>query len=383
MRDYIPFGKPNFSEEEIQEVTRVLKSGWIGMGSETISFENELKDYFDVSNVVCVNSCTSALYLSLLALGVKSGDEVICPSYTWCSTANAALYLGAKPVFCDIDPNSYCITPESVSDKITDKTKAVIPVHMGGIAADIDGISEVMPKKCHIIEDAAHAIGSKFPNDLPVGSSGNLTCFSFYANKNLSTGEGGAIALNDNKIAEKLRSFRLHGLSSDAWNRFIDPKSKIVPEIHELGFKMNYTDLNASIGRVQLRRLGELFNRRAEIADYYVDIIQKLPYHVKIQKNILSPGHAKHLFLIELPLDDIEITRDEFVLKMRDFGIGASIHYLPLHMMDYYKGIDNCKLVKTENLYERVMTLPISASMTIKDAEYVMEVFSKIMEGTI
>lgn len=383
MANYIPFGKPNFSDEEISAVTRVLKSGWIGMGSETISFEMDLQKFFGCDHVVCVNSCTSALHLSLLVLGVKQGDEVIVPSYTWCSTANAAIYLGAKPVFCDVDPESYCITPELVAEKITGRTKAVVPVHMGGLAADIDGISEILPEGCHIVEDAAHAVGTTFPDGRRVGSSGNLTCFSFYANKNLSTGEGGAIALNNELDAEKLRSLRLHGLSSDAWNRFIDPKSKIVPEISGLGFKMNYTDLNAAIGRVQLERQNEFAKIRQMIAEYYVDRLKELPVSIHVQKDVLKKGHAKHLFLVELPNEKMKITRDEVVLKMRDLGIGASIHYLPLHMMDYYKNLGDCSLPNTEKLYNNILTLPISASMTLDDARQVMDVFEAVLRGSI
>ncbi|MFM9912014.1 MAG: DegT/DnrJ/EryC1/StrS family aminotransferase, partial [Methylophilaceae bacterium] len=218
--DYLPFGKPNFSQVEIDAVTKVVRSGWIGMGPETIAFEKELEAFVEAPYVVTVNSCTSALFLSLLVSGVGPDDEVICPSLTWCSTANVALYLGARIVFCDVDIDTLCVTVDSILEKITPRTKAVMVVHMGGLAVDVAALRKKIPAHIEIIEDAAHAIGAKYPNGKPVGSSGNLTCFSFYANKNLSTGEGGAVALHDEGKAERLRSLRQHGLSSDAWKRF-------------------------------------------------------------------------------------------------------------------------------------------------------------------
>jgi perosamine synthetase len=232
-KEYLPFGKPNFSEKEIAAMTRVLRSGWIGMGPEVIAFEKELSKSIGAPYVVTVNSCTSALFLSLLVLGVGPGDEVICPSLTWCSTANVALYLGAKPIFCDIDLETLCVTPEAVLKKVSPKTKAVIAVHFGGLAAEIDPLRAVLPPNIHIVEDAAHALGAKFANGKPVGSSGNLSCFSFYANKNLSTGEGGAIALFDENLAERLRTLRQHGLDSDAWKRFSEPRTLLAGQLKE------------------------------------------------------------------------------------------------------------------------------------------------------
>ena len=194
---YLPFGKPDFGPEEIKAVTDVLESGWVGMGKETKSFEQELATYVHANSVVTVNSCTSALFLSLMIEGITSGDEVIVPTLTWCSSANAAMYLGATPVFCDVDPDTLNLTPETVLPHITDKTRAVVVVHYGGLAVDITSLRKALPQRIKIIEDAAHAIGATYPDGSPVGSSGALTCFSFYANKNLSTAEGGAIALND------------------------------------------------------------------------------------------------------------------------------------------------------------------------------------------
>jgi perosamine synthetase len=376
------FGKPNFSEQEIAAVTRVLKSGWVGMGPETIKFEEELRAFLHAKNVVTVNSCTSALYLSLLVSGIKKGDEVIVPSFTWCSTVNVVEYLGAKVVFCDIEPDTYNISPATVHAKLTRNTKAVIPVHMGGLAVDIRKLRSELPEHVRIIEDAAHALGSRYNNGMPVGSSGNLTCFSFYANKNLSTAEGGAIAVPDKKIAERLRSLRLHGLSSNAWKRFKDSTIKsFTPVMMELGYKMNYTDLQAAIGRVQLARQAEFRKIRMEIAKYYIERLCKLNIQIPAQSGILEPYHSRHLFLIELPVEKIGKSRDEVVAGMRGQNIGASVHYKPVHQMPYYSKKGKCYLQITDRIAERVMTLPIGTDMNLLDAKETMDVFEQIVFG--
>lgn len=378
-KEYLPFGKPNFSDEEIKAVSRTLLAGWVGMGQETIKFEEELSSYLDVPHVVTVNSCTSALFLSLSIHGIGPGDEVICPSLTWCSTANAALFLGAKPVFCDVDPDTLCITSESVSEKLTERTRAVIIVHFGGLAADVERIHSILPPDVVIVEDAAHALGTKFPNTKAVGTSGNLTCFSFYANKNLSTAEGGAIALFNEEQAEHLRSLRQHAMASNAWNRFVQPKSMIYSILAELGYKMNYTDLQASIGRVQLKRQPEFQAKRLEIANLYYQELSFLEPYIRFQHDITHPYHARHLFTVVLPVDKMSITRDEFLLKLRSMNIGASVHYAPLHTMPLYGFANHSGLIHTERIGESILTLPISASMSLDDARYVTEKFIELL----
>jgi dTDP-4-amino-4,6-dideoxygalactose transaminase len=378
--EYLTFGKPDFSGGEIDAITRVMQSGWVGMGSETIEFEQELAAYLNIPHVITVNSCTSALMLSLLASGVGPGDEVICPSLTWCSSANAALYLGAKPVFCDIDPTTLCLTEKSVMDKITEKTKAIVVVHFGGLAVDVRKLRLLIPHGINIIEDAAHAIGSLYSDETPVGSSGNLTCFSFYANKNLSTGEGGAISVADTGVADRLRSLRQHGLVADAWKRFIHPKSMLSADILELGYKMNYTDLQASIGRVQLKRQPEFHERRLSIAKIYYEELAGREHGMEFQSDILSDGHARHLFVVKLPLEKLCINRNDFVLALRDRHVGATIHYTPLHLMKFYSEMrDQPLLPNTENIFECILTLPISASITVNQARYIVSQFNSLV----
>lgn len=342
------------------------------MGPETIAFEAELSSFLDAPQVVTVNSCTSALFLALLVQGVGPGDEVICPSLTWCATANAALYLGATPVFCDIDPNTMCVTAATVSAKLTPKTRAVMVVHYGGLAADVRAIRAAIPPNVAIVEDAAHALGAKFADGRPVGSSGNLTCFSFYANKNLSTGDGGAIALFDANLAARVRRLRQSGLDSDAWKRYSHPMTALLPGLAELGYKMNYTDLQAAIGRVQLKRQPEFQARRFAIARRYSDSLGKLAPAIGFQSGILGKDHARHLFVVTLPVEGMRMSRDDFILKLRERNVGGSIHYAPLHSMPLYHGAIAKALPVTERLSVRNITLPIGPRMNVQDADYVV-----------
>lgn len=372
-KDYLPFGKPNFSEEEVSAVARVLRSGWVGMGPETLAFEHELAEYLGVPHVVTVNSCTSALFLSLLVSGVGPGDEVMCPSLTWCSTANSALYLGARPVFTDVDPDTLCVTPELVRAKLTARTKAVLVVHFGGLAVDVTAIRNVLPEGIAIIEDAAHAFGARFSDGTRVGASGDLTCFSFYANKNLSTGEGGAIALSDQETAGHLRSLRQHGLPLNAWQRFMNAQTLLLSNpLTELGYKMNYTDLQASIGRVQLSRQKEFDVRRLEIARCYLKGLEDFAPALHFQTHCVHPHHARHLFVIQLPAKGLPCDRNEVLLRLREKNVGATIHYSPLHLMPLYGKGGSCGLEVTERVVKSLITLPLSSSMTVEDAEYVV-----------
>jgi dTDP-4-amino-4,6-dideoxygalactose transaminase len=372
---FLPFGAPNFSDEEIAAVTRVLRSGWVGQGPETIAFEKELATFVGANHVIAVNSCTSALFLSLKALGIGPGDEVIVPSLTWCSTVNAVLYAGATPVFCDVEADTLSASPATISAVLTDKTKAVIFVHYGGLAADMTALREVLPPTVAIVEDAAHALGATYPNGEPVGSSGNLTCFSFYANKNLSTGDGGAVAVNVPALAERLRLISHQGLQSDAWKRFTHPLAALTPGIAELGYKMNFTDLLAAIGRVQLKRQIEFHERRVGLARRYKERLEGAETGIRMQKHLAEAQHAHHLFVIRLPVAEMEIGRNELLLELRARNIGASIHYTPLHTLPLYQPYVRGSLPVTEALMADIMTLPFGVSISDEDADYVLEQF--------
>lgn len=379
-KDYIPFGRPNFSAAEIAASTRVLRSGWIGMGPETIAFENELAVALGARQVVAVNSCTSALFLSLVACGIKSGDEVICPSLTWCSTANAILYAGAKPIFCDVDPNSLCLTPATVAACITRRTRAIIPVHFGGNIIDVAELRQSLPRTMSIIEDAAHGLGGRYPSGGPAGSSGNLSCFSFYANKNLATADGGAIALRSVEMSRHLRSLRQHALPINAWKRYSHPKSLLLSNrLTELGYKMSLNDIQSAIGRVQLRRQPGFRSRRRAIAALYWNRLHSADRGIRFQSGFTSDDHARHLAIIQLPPQGNAGYRDRLLLKLRDRNIGATVHYAPLHRMPLY-GEQKRRLPVTEDLFRRIITLPISSSMEIEDAAYVVDHLLDLLE---
>lgn len=370
---YLAFGTPDFTEAEIDAVTRVMRSGWVGMGQETIAFERELSEYIGAPEVVTVNSCTSALFLALLVEGIAPGDEVIVPSLTWCATANAALYLGATPVFCDVDSQSMCVTPESIVAKLSPKTKAVIVVHYGGYAIDVDALRQALPGHVAIIEDAAHALGARYPNGKRVGASGNSVCFSFYANKNLSTADGGAIALADPHKAERLRSLRMSGMDSNAWSRYTKPSTAFVAGVAELGYKMNFTDLQAAIGRVQLCRLEEMARTRKQIADHYKKRLDELGVLIPFQTCAFDDSHARHLLVAQFDPAQTGMLRNDLLFALRAVNIGASIHYMPLHGQPLYARAGALHLPTTESLAEIIMTLPVSAKMTLSDVDYVAE----------
>lgn len=379
--DYLPFGKPNFSEEEIEAVTRVMRSGWIGQGPETAAFEKELAEHVGAEQAVCVNSCTSALFLSLLAQDIGPGDEVVVPSLTWCSTANAVLYAGATPVFCDVEQDTLSVSPATIAAALTEKTRAVIVVHYGGLAIDVAALKAALPKGVSIIEDAAHALGARYPDGTPVGSSGNPTCFSFYANKNLSTGDGGAIAVQDRALAERLRLISHQGLSSDAWKRFSHPMAALAPGIADLGYKMNFIDLLACIGRVQLRRQPEFQRTRLDVARYYLERLSQAGLGIRFQSDLDSPAHARHLFVIRVPLERMQVGRNELILELRARNIGASIHYTPLHTMPFYQPFLRGPLANADALMQDIVTLPIGASVKPGDACYVADHLIELLGG--
>lgn len=371
--DYLAFGTPDFTEAETDAVVRVMRSGWVGMGRETIAFEEELSQYIGAPQVVTVNSCTSALFLALLVEGIGPGDEVIVPSLTWCATANAALYVGAKPVFCDVDPLSMCVTAETIAAKLSPNTKAVIVVHYGGYAIDVDALRAALPSRVAIIEDAAHAFGAVHASGKRVGASGNTVCFSFYANKNLSTADGGAIALGDGGKAEHLRSLRMSGMDSNAWSRFTKPTTTFLPGIAQLGYKMNFTDLQAAIGRVQLQRFDDMALVRKWLAERYRDAFAEAGLDMPFQSQAFDVRHARHLLVACFDQEETGMSRDQLLLALRDRNIGASIHYRPLHGQPLYSRGGVVALPTTERLAEQIMTLPISAHMTIADVDYVVK----------
>ncbi len=379
---YLPFSLPLISEEAIAEVADSLRSGWITTGPKTKRFEDAFRDYVDSSHAIAVNSCTAGLHIALAALGVGPGDEVIVPTLTFCSTASVAVHLGARPVLVDVGED-FNVTPEAIQRAITKKTKAVIPVHFGGQACDLQAVYDVAAKhKLPVIEDAAHAVGAAY-NGLMIGSDAlqsshadlqRVTAFSFYAIKNLTTGEGGMITTADDELAERMRLLSLHGMSRDAWKRYESAGSWYY-EVVLPGYKCNMTDIQAAIGIHQLGRLDDFVRIRKNYAQMYDQAFSSMP-EIEIPITQGGRSHAFHLYVIRLNLDQLAIDRAQFIEELRALNIGSSVHFIPVHLHPYYQeslGYSKGDFPVAERLFDAIISLPLYPKMTKNDLQDVVE----------
>ncbi len=376
----IPFHRPYITDDEINSVVQSLKSGWLTMGEKTIEFERLFALYVGVSNAVAVNSCTSALHLALRAIGVNRGDEVIVPASTFVATAEVVLYFGAKPVIADVDPHTHLIDVSDIEKKLSANTKAIIPVHYGGHPADMDEIVALArSRNSFVIEDAAHALPSWYRGKM-VGTIADMTCFSFYATKTLSTGEGGMVTTSMDDRAEKMRSLRLHGISSDAWNRYSE-KGSWYYDVSDVGYKYNTTDLNASLGIEQLKKQDFLHKKRTAIAERYQAAFSAnellIPYTVKPDRIT-----SWHLYPLKLNTDAIALTRDEFIVELKKAGVMTSVHYIPLYRFSFYRslGYSEHGFPGSEWCFNRMLSLPIYPGMSDEEVEYVIDTVLDIVK---
>lgn len=374
-----PF-KHSIGEEEINEVVDTLKSDWITTGPKTFSFEEMFAKKVGSQYAIAVNSCTAALHLALVAIGIKKGDEVITTPFTFAATAEVVINQNAKPVFADVEKGTYNIDPISIEEKITNKTKAILPVHYAGHACQMDEIMDIAKKNdLFVIEDAAHAIGSMYKNKI-IGSISDITCFSFYATKNITTAEGGMITTNNGELAEKMRILSLHGISKDAWKRYSSEGSWYY-EILYSGYKYNMNDVQASIGIHQLKKLDQMEERREEIANFYYDSLKEVPQIITpTVKNYTK--HAWHLYSIQINTDLLNISRNDFIEALKAENIGTSVHFIPLHLHHYYKekyGFKRGDFPVAESVYDREISLPLYPKMTDKDAKDVVSAVKKII----
>jgi len=309
--NFLPFCQPNISQEEINEVVDTLNSDWITTGPKTKEFERRFAEYIGVKYAVAVSSATAGMHLSLIAAGIGRGDEVITTPYTFAATANVIIHSQAKPVFVDIDKDTFNIDPENIKKAITNKTKAIIPVHFAGQACRMDEIIQIAKKyNLIIIEDAAHAVSAEYKGK-KIGSIGNLTAFSFYATKNLTTGEGGMVTTNDDELAKKVAILSLHGISQDAWKRY-GAGGFWYYEIMYPGFKYNMTDIQASIGLHQLAKIEEFLKIRLKYVNMYQTAFKELP-QIITPKDVISGRHAWHLYCILIKKELLSINRDKFI----------------------------------------------------------------------
>jgi perosamine synthetase len=384
---FIPFALPLIEEEERKGVLEVLDSGWVTTGPKVKEFEEAFASFIGSKYAIAVNSCTAALHLALDAIGLEKQELVLTTPFTFASTAEVVVYFGARPVFVDIDPSTFNIDVEKVDAKIKElkaqgvKLKAIIPVHFAGQACDMDRLKEIAAKYgVSIIEDAAHCFPVKYKGRA-IGTIGDITCFSFYATKTITTGEGGMVTTENSEYAEKIRIMRLHGISKDAWKRYTAEGSWYY-EIMAPGYKYNMTDIAAALGLAQLKKAYPMWERRLHIASAYTQAFKALPeLTTPLVKGDMM--HAWHLYVIQLNLERLTISRNQFIEELKNRGIGTSVHFIPLHIHPYYRDTFGYKpedLPVAYETYKRIISLPIYPKMTDLEVERVSEAVRDVCE---
>ncbi|MCG8430178.1 MAG: DegT/DnrJ/EryC1/StrS family aminotransferase [Candidatus Omnitrophica bacterium] len=367
-KEFLVFGSPLIEQEEIDEVVDCLKSGWIGTGPKVARFEQMFREYKDSRFALAVNSCTAALHLSMLAIGVGPGDEVIVPAMTFAATANAVIHTGATPVLVDCKKDTMNIDPDDIRRKITPKSKAVIPVHFAGRPCDMDAIMDIAKKhRLKVIEDCAHAIEAEY-HGRKTGTIGDLGCFSFYVTKYIVTGEGGMVITGNEEYADKIKVLALHGMSKDAWKRFSDDGYKHYQVVYP-GFKYNMMDIQAAIGIHQMQRIDAYWQRRRDIWSRYNEAFIDLPL-VTPAPAAENTRNAYHLYPVLLDSHKMNISRDSFLEALIKRNIGVGVHYIALHMHPYYRetyGYKPNDFPNATQISGSTVSLPLSAKMNSSD----------------
>jgi dTDP-4-amino-4,6-dideoxygalactose transaminase len=378
---FLPFSPPDITEEEIASVVETLRSGWITTGPKTKQFEQEFAAYIGAEAALAVHSCTGGLHVALAAYDIGPGDEVITTPMTFCSSAHVIEHVGARPVLVDIDPETLQMDPAEVAKAITPRTKAILPVHYSGHPVDMNPIMELARKhNLYVIEDAAHALPTHYEGQM-VGTIGNLTAFSFYATKNLTSGEGGMLTGKAEDI-DRARILSLHGMSRDAWKRYSSTGSWYY-EVIDAGFKYNMTDIQAAIGLVQLKRLQEMQDHRYTVVARYNAAFSQIP---ELQIPIVRPNvqHAWHLYVLRLNTEQLRIDRGQFIEELKKRQIGTSVHFIPIHLHPYYRDKyswkpDSFPLAYQE--YQRMLSLPLNSSLTDSDVDDVIAAVTDIVNS--
>ena len=379
---FIPYNVPDITDAEISEVVDTLKSGWIAKGPRTVKFEKEFAEYLGAKHAVAMNSCTAALHVALAAKGIGPGDEVITTPMTFASTANTIIHVGATPVLTDIDYRTGCIDPDEIEKKITPKTKAIVPVHYSGQVCDLDRIYEIADRHgLFVSEDAAHALWSRYKGRLIGNRLRGTASYSFYATKNLTTGDGGMLVTDDDEIAERARVLAGQGMSQNAWNRYAKGGTWKY-DIVEAGYKYNMFDIQAALGLIQLRRLEEMQEKRLKIADRY----QKAFGAIDAVDPPFVPEyttHCWHLYVLRVVPELLTIDRDRFIVELNERNVGTSVHFIPVHNMSLYRnrfGYKESDLPNAQKHFERIISLPLYPSMTDEEVQYVIDAVRDIVE---
>lgn len=380
-KDYLLFHRPFITEEEINEMVDTLRSGWLSMGPKTIRFEDEFNKYIGSKRSIAVSSWTAAGHLSLEAFGIQRDDEVIVPTMTFPATAEIVCYFGAKPVIVDVEEDTLNISLKEIEKALTPKTKAIIPVHYGGQPCDMDEIMGFAKQhNLKVLEDAAHSLPAYYKGR-KIGTIADVTCFSFYATKTLSTGEGGMICTNDEEIAERCAIMRLHGINRDAWKRYSESGSWYY-EVVAPGYKYNFTDLQASLGLPQLKKVDDMWNSRKAIAAKYTEAFKDLD---TITLHTIKPDRESswHLYPVRLNLDMLKIGRAQIIEELKQNNIGVGVHFMPVHQHLFYSEtfkLDDKNYPVASSVFPRLLSLPIYPGMTEKNVEKVINVFTDILK---
>lgn len=379
-KDFLEFSPPVIGDDEVNAVVETLRSSWITTGPKTKEFEKKFAEKFGAPAALAVNSCTAALHTALVGLGIGPGDEVITTPMTFCSTVNVIEQVGARPVLVDVEPDTLNIDPDKVEDAVTAKTKAIMPVHYSGHPVDLDAVYDIAKRhNLFVVEDAAHAVSAQYKGRY-IGSGGTIAAFSFYATKNMTTAEGGMLTGTPDFV-EKCRIISLHGMSRDAWNRYSKEGSWYY-EVLLPGFKYNMTDIQASLGLVQLEKLESFQLRRAEIvAKYNQEFKNYDALEIPVAKAEVE--HAWHLYVLKLNLQALRINRNQFIEELKVRNIGTSVHFIPIHLHPYYRdkyGYKPEDFPVAFNNYQRILSLPLHAGLSDNDVQDVIAAVVEIVK---
>lgn len=379
MKEFLPFSVPSMGEDEIAAVAEVLRSGWITTGPKCQQLESAFSQYVGAKHAIAVSSATGGMHVTLMALGIGAGDEVITPSQTWVSTINIITLLGAEPVMVDVDRDTLMVQPAQIEAAITEKTKAIIPVHYAGAPADLTALREIAARhNIPLIEDAAHAVGTRFGDEM-IGSQGTAI-FSFHAIKNMTCAEGGMVVTDDDELADKVRCFKFHGLAVDAFDRQAlgrKPQAEVVAP----GYKYNLADINAAIALVQLEKLPAMNARRQELVARYRKALRGSPL-LPLTVPEYPHHHAWHLFMVRVDKDLCGIDRNTMMEKLKEHGIGTGLHFRAAHTQKYYREkYPDLRLPNTEWNSASLMTLPLFPDMQDSDVDRVVKAISDILES--
>lgn len=381
-RSFIPFDRPAFSEEAIAEVVDSLRSGWITTGPKVKRFEADFAAYTGARHAIALSSATAALHIALVARGLGPGDEVITSPLTFCSTAHVVEHTGATVVPADVDPRTGNIDPQAVAAAVTPRTRAIIPVHLGGRPCQLDELTALAQKhNLFLLEDAAHAVGAGY-HGRKIGVIGDATAFSFYATKNLTTAEGGMLTTDDDALAQKVRVLCLHGMSRDAWDRYTE-KGSWAYQVVEAGFKYNLPDVLAAMGLWQLKELDGKIALRRQLTERYNAAFAAAPELLTPPPAPAGVDHAHHLYILRLNLERFTISRADFIAALKEQGIGASVHFIPLYRLDYYRRKYNWlpeDFPACESIFRSCLSLPVYPTLLPADQDYIIETILKLVE---